>query len=172
MHNMQIENEVNFKCPLNYWCDSFIKVFILLVFAKCLRNMFLLDFYWPYSLTLRLNRHNVPLKLSISTLSEVLHIDLQPNATLAIFGVTDKRHFTIRKGHKNIIAFTTLLARRGTLLHWKSKNPPNVSLWLRDLMQFIELEKIKYTLRGSRAKFFSIWDPVLTYLHKLKTMPT
>lgn len=28
--------------------------------------MFLLDFYWPHSPTLRVNRHNVPLKLSIS----------------------------------------------------------------------------------------------------------
>lgn len=106
------------------------------------------------------------------TLSEALNIDLQPSATMAIFGITEKRHTTLRKSYKNIIAFTTLLARRRLLLHWKSKNPPKVSMWLRDLTQFIHLEKIKYTLRESRDKFFSVWDPVLTYLNNLKTLPT
>ena len=78
---------------------------------------------------------------------------------MTIFGITDRRCSTIRKRYKNIIAFTMLLASRRILLHWKSKNPPNVCLWLSDLMQFIQLEKVKYTLRGSRDKFFFIWDP-------------
>lgn len=106
------------------------------------------------------------------TLSEALHIDLQPNATMAIFGTTDRQYTTFRKNYKNIIAFTTLLARRRILLHWKSKNPPKVSLWFSDLTQFIQLEKIKYTLRGSKEKFFSVWDPVLKHLLKLKNVPT
>lgn len=105
------------------------------------------------------------------TLSKALNIDLQPSAVAAIFGVVDGRHYTITKEHKNIIAFTTLLARRRILLHWKSKNPPKVSLWLSDLMQFMQLEKIKYSLRGSKDKFFSTWEPVLTYLTGLKVLP-
>lgn len=105
-------------------------------------------------------------------LSEALNINLQTNVAVAIFGTTDRRHTTLRKSYKNIIAFTTLLARRTILLHWKSKNPPKVSLWFSDLTQFIQLEKIKYTLRGSRDKFYSVWDSVLMHLGKLKTVPT
>lgn len=82
------------------------------------------------------------------TLSEVLNIDLQPNATSAIFGIRDRRHFTISKAHKNIIAFTTLLAHRRILLHWKSKNTPNASLLLRDLMQFVQLRENKVHIQG------------------------
>ena len=105
------------------------------------------------------------------TLSKALHIDLQPNAAAAIFGIIDRRQYTITRGHENIIAFTTLLARRRILLHWKSKNPPKVSAWLSDLMQFIQLEKIKYSLRGSRDEFFLTWGPVLKYLDGLKVLP-
>ena len=105
------------------------------------------------------------------TLSEALNTDFQPNAAAAIFGITDRRHSIVRKSYKNILAFVTLLARRRILLHWKSKNPPKASLWMCDLMHFIQLEKIKYSLRGSRDKFYSTWDPVLKYIGKLKTIP-
>lgn len=65
---------------------------------------------------------------------------------MAIFGIAGRQYTTFRKSYKNIIAFTTLLARRRILvLHWKSKNPAKVSLWFSDLTQFIQLEKIKYS---------------------------
>lgn len=105
-------------------------------------------------------------------LSEALNIDFQPNANMAIFGITDISHTPLRKSYKNIIAFMTLLARKRILLYWKSKNPPRISLWFSDLTQFTQLEKIKYTLRGSRDKFFFIWDLVLRHLGELKTIPT
>ncbi len=105
------------------------------------------------------------------TLSKALNIDFQPKAAAAIFGITDRRHSTIWKRHKNIIAFTTLLACRRILLHGKSKFPIKESLWLSDLMQFIQLEKMRYSIRGWRDKFFSVWDPVLTDIGKLKALP-
>lgn len=89
-----------------------------------------------------------------NTLSEALNVELQPNAVMGIFGVTERGHRTLRKSHKNIIAFTTLLARRRILLHWKSKKPPKAALWFSDLTQFIQLEKIKYALKGSKERFF------------------
>ena len=53
------------------------------------------------------------------TLSEALNINLQPNVAMAIFGTTDRKSTTLRKSYKNIIAFTTLLAYKRILLHWK-----------------------------------------------------
>lgn len=81
-------------------------------------------------------------------LSEALNVDLQPSPTMAIFGIADKRHTTLMKRSKTVIAFMMLLARRRLLLHWKSKNLPNVSMWFINLAQFIQLEKIRSTLRN------------------------
>uniref|UniRef100_A0A3B3HDP0 Reverse transcriptase domain-containing protein n=1 Tax=Oryzias latipes TaxID=8090 RepID=A0A3B3HDP0_ORYLA len=105
------------------------------------------------------------------TLSQALKIDLEPNAAMAIFGITGGKQSILSKQNKHIIAFTTLDARRRILLHWKSNKPPKVSLWFSDLLQFMELEKIKYTLRGSRDKFLSVWGPILSYFNELKTVP-
>lgn len=105
------------------------------------------------------------------SLSDALNIDFQPSAAAAIFGITVSEYPVVRNSHKNIIAFATLLARRRILLHWKSKHPPKVSMWLSDLMLFLRLEKIKYSLRGSSDTFFSIWNPVLKYLNNLDTLP-
>ncbi|KAF3850321.1 hypothetical protein F7725_020040, partial [Dissostichus mawsoni] len=46
----------------------------------------------------------------------------------------------------------TSLARTRILLEWKSSIPP---LWLKDLMMYLNLEKIKYNLRGSSELFES-----------------
>ena len=40
-----------------------------------------------------------------------------------------------------------------------------------DLMMYLKLEKIKYALRGSNDRFYDIWNPVITYFEKLKTLP-
>ena len=106
------------------------------------------------------------------TLSDALNIDFQPNAVTAIFGIAVGKYSTLSVGHKNVVAFTTLLARRRILLHWKSKNPPKVSMWLNDLMHYIQLEKIKYSLRGSRDKFFSVWGLILAHLDNLNSLDT
>ena len=54
----------------------------------------------------------------------------------------------------NIVAFTSLIARLWILLGWKSQAPPSVGLWLKDIMGFLKLEKIEFSVRGSTAKFF------------------
>ena len=47
----------------------------------------------------------------------------------------------------NITQFVTLLARGLILLNWKQKKPPTHAALLNDVMQHLELEKIKYLLR-------------------------
>ena len=102
-------------------------------------------------------------------LSEALNINLQTNVAVAIFGTTDRRHTTLRKSYKNIIAFTHI---EEYYCIGNRKNPSKVSLWFSGLTHFIQLETIKYTLRGSRDKFISVWEPILTHLGKLKTLPS
>lgn len=65
------------------------------------------------------------------------------------------------------IAFVTLLARRLILLKWKSRTPPSHIHWIRDVLNFAKLEKIRHLLRGSQAKFSKTWDPFFEYVGKL-----
>lgn len=89
---------------------------------------------------------------------------LDPNPNCALFGLTSKqsRAFLPAKAHV-VIALTTLLARRLILFKWKQHTPPSFSHWVKDVMYFLKLEKIKYTLKGSSQTFFKVWKPFLEY---------
>lgn len=103
-------------------------------------------------------------------MSSVLGVNLQPCPLIAIFGIPDPS-LALNPTQKDIIAFTSLLARRSLLLHWKSAKYPSVSRWLRDVMYFLKLEKIKYTLRGCTVKFFHKWQPFISYFTNLVVLP-
>ena len=104
------------------------------------------------------------------TISLALNLNLQPNAYSVIFVTVPSEIQTIKK-HIDIIAFTTLLAHRRILMHWKSSTPPITSLWMSDLILYLKLERMKYTLKGSKDCFYSPWNPVMSYLGTLKSLP-
>lgn len=100
------------------------------------------------------------------TLSEVLGSSLSPCPLIAIFGVAPAGDL-FTKHQADFVAFASLVARRRVLLHWKSTNPPSASSWLKDLMYFFPIEKIKHTVRGSLKKFHKTWDPFNLYVTSL-----
>ncbi|KAF3840930.1 hypothetical protein F7725_006792 [Dissostichus mawsoni] len=75
-------------------------------------------------------------------------------------------------GQLDILAFTSLLARRLLLLHWKSKKAPSNAKWRSDVMSFLKLEKIKYSLRGGTSMFYTKWQPFLTFFQSLAFLST
>ena len=101
-------------------------------------------------------------------LSVALNLVLTPSATMAIFGVLPD-HLS-RNAMVGSITFATLLARRQILLEWKSSSAPKPSLWLKDLMSFINLEKVKLNLKGFPQTFDHTWGPIINYISKLKTL--
>ena len=104
-----------------------------------------------------------------NVLSEALEVRMEPCVLMAIFGVPDEVTTWTEK-QCNIISFVTLLARRQILLNWKSNTPPTAARWLQDVMMFLHLEKIKFTIRGS-DKFLSVWGPLISYFDGLDTLP-
>ena len=68
-------------------------------------------------------------------LSDIVKVRLEPSPQIAIFGVPPDLELLSKK-KSNMVAFTTLIARRRILLGWKSPNPPSISLWLKDVMSF------------------------------------
>lgn len=100
------------------------------------------------------------------SLSEVTGKRIVPDAITALFGVTPVT-MPLSAELKIFIAFVSLLARRLILLNWKSPTPPSHIHWIRDVLYFAKLEKIRHLLRGSQEKNFKTWDPFFEYVGKL-----
>lgn len=58
----------------------------------------------------------------------------------------------------------TLPATCWLLLQWKSPSPLTVALWFQDTISFLELEKIKSTLRGKNWQVLSKMDSLFVLL--------
>ena len=104
------------------------------------------------------------------TLSEGIKILIKPCPLIAIFGISSES-LTFTRNQSDIIAFTSLLACRRILLVWTSCAPPAVATWLRDVLFFRKLEKVKFTVKGSVQKFYLKWQPFVTNFENLKVMP-
>jgi hypothetical protein len=85
---------------------------------------------------------------------------------IALFGVMPRDTIWPAWLH-DVVAFTTLLARRLILLNWKRPVPPSHTRWLKGIMFCLKLEKIKFTLRGAANKFEKVWMPFLTYFDNI-----
>ena len=101
--------------------------------------------------------------------SKMFQKDVTPNPICALFGCTPEIHGL--KGKAGVvIAFTSLIARRLILLSWKKDTPPTSPRWIRDIMHFLTLEKIRSTLKGSLQKFERAWTPFLEYYKSLQIL--
>lgn len=76
------------------------------------------------------------------SLSETFNIHLQPCAEGVIFGLLPDAQLLSEK-IKNGIAFASLLAQRSSLQGRKSPFPPKPDLWMKDVMLYLGLEKVK-----------------------------
>lgn len=103
-----------------------------------------------------------------STLSKALNKPVLSSPLTSIFGVPED--FTLFNRENNCIAFAPLVARRRILLHWKDKNPPSPNSWLKDLISFLYLEKIKYGIRGCSDKFYKTWNPILSLIDSIPSL--
>lgn len=104
------------------------------------------------------------------TLSKVTSIPITPSPIAALFGVLPAES-PLPKYLLAFVAFLTLLARRLILMTWKGPYVPTHSRWIGDVLHFMQLEKIKHTLRGSLPKFDTIWQPFSEYIDGIQIIP-
>ena len=103
-------------------------------------------------------------------LTRVLGIRIRMDPLIAIFGTpTEQLH--VGSLQLEVLAFTSLLARHRILLMWKSPNPPSISVWLKDVMFFIKLEKITLSVKGCSIKFTKKLNYFIIYFNSLSTLP-
>ncbi|MBN3289039.1 LIN1 transcriptase, partial [Polypterus senegalus] len=98
-------------------------------------------------------------------LSDSLGLTIPPNPLTAVFGVLPEG-LKVEKDKQIVIAFTTLLARRLILINWKNPNSPLLSQWETDVLYYLKLEKIKYSVRGSVQTFFKTWQDLISNILK------
>ena len=101
--------------------------------------------------------------------SDVLGVKLAVCPLIATFGVPSRRQPLSRR-QADAVAFASLLARRRILLSWTSLQPPSISVWLKDLVFFLKLEKIKYNIRGRGDSFGKKWQKFITFFNDLPTL--
>ena len=106
-------------------------------------------------------------KLIFDAFSETIGVPVEPSPFLALFGVTPQ-NMHLSSYNCKMVAFCTLLARRLILFKWKDSLPPTFSHWIKEIMQYLKLEKIRYSLQGSVQRFYAIWQPFLTFVEKIK----
>lgn len=97
-----------------------------------------------------------------NTFSCICEQKIYPEPIIAIFGVVPDNS-GISRHQSDLMAFSTLLARRLILLSWKSPTPPSHSRWIREVMSALNLEKIRCTIQGSLKRFHKTWHPFLDY---------
>ncbi len=101
--------------------------------------------------------------------SDVLKIKLDICPLIAIFGVPSQCQ-PLNHKQGSAVTFASLLARSRILLSWTSPQPPSISVWLKDLIFFLKLEKVKYNIRGRRECFFEKWQQCITYFNDIQIL--
>ncbi len=92
------------------------------------------------------------------SISKITGEQIDPSPLTGLFGIVSPT-CSLSPHNVALIGFVTLLTRRIILAKLKSPTPPPHSLWKKDILQFVKLEKIGSVLRGSLRKFYKTWDP-------------
>ena len=106
------------------------------------------------------------------SLSDIVGKPLDPDPLTAVFGVRGP-NVRLSSVQNIMVTFVTLLARRLILLNWKQVRAPTYTALMKDVMHYLQLEKIKFELRGSEDKFYKTWQPLIdNFNNSVLTPPT
>ncbi len=100
------------------------------------------------------------------SMSKVAGKLIKPNAMTALFGVSLPM-VPLSSLEAAFIAFVTLLARRLTLFKWKCPTAPSHTVWIKEIFNCVNLEKIRCIKNGSLRKFSKMWDLFFKYVQEL-----
>ena len=96
--------------------------------------------------------------------------DISPCPLFVIFGVP-LNYPEITKKKLKVLSFATLITHKCILLQWKLSKPPADWSWQTDVMLFLKLEKVEFSLRETTKKFNLAWQPIRSYFVKVSIVP-
>lgn len=95
--------------------------------------------------------------------SKICGQTITPDYHAAIFGVPPPGR-KVSNLQANVLAFASLLARRLILFNWKSNSAPSFLQWLRDVLSFLALEKLRYKICKVHRNFTQTWSPFIEFV--------
>lgn len=99
----------------------------------------------------------------INCLSEVFYVNIPLSAKLCVLGIYPD-NFSRTKSQKKLLDFGLLLARRAIALNWKKMEAPSLHQWIKELSEYIGLERLTYITKGKQKDFNKLWDPYLNII--------
>lgn len=69
----------------------------------------------------------------------------------------------------NPIHTASPIAKRLIAPKQKDETLPSYTHWIRDLVLFVQLKKIRFTLNGSTDRFYTNWQPFITHVENLRS---
>ena len=97
--------------------------------------------------------------------SQICRKEITPSFHSAIFGILPP-DCAATSPQTNALAFASLLARRLILLNWKSAKSPSFQQWLKDVMSFLPLEKLRYKVDRAQKNFVLTWSPFVDFVER------
>ncbi len=85
---------------------------------------------------------------------------------MAMFSVPSTER-SITSYQSTTIAFASLLARRLIFILWKAACPPSFIQSILEVMIYLKIEKLRFSLNKSLEKYNRIWFPFIDYLKNL-----
>ena len=58
-----------------------------------------------------------------------------------------------------ILDFGLLHVRRTIDLNWTNMEAPSIELWIKELSEYIGLERLTYITKGKTEEFVQLWEP-------------
>lgn len=99
-------------------------------------------------------------------ISEAFHKTIDPSPLIALFGLPPS-NVCLSKAKKEALAFASVVAKKAILQTWKSPHAPSYVHWMRDLLNCLHLEKIRFTRQNNAAKFDNTWGPFMSLFSSL-----
>ncbi len=93
--------------------------------------------------------------------SKICGQTIAPDYHTAIFGVPPP---SCKVSNLRANALASLLARRLILFNWKSNTSPSFLQWLREVLSFLPLEKLRYKIYKARKNFTLTWSPFIEFV--------
>ena len=90
------------------------------------------------------------------TFKQAFNTNLEPNPLTALFGLPQTKN--LPSTTQRVMAFTILLARVIILLKWKYVSSLSHNSWLCEILQCLQLEKLRFSQKGSLTAFHKTGD--------------
>lgn len=96
--------------------------------------------------------------------SSVFNIILTPDPDTALLGHSNMLR-NLDCNVRTALSLCMIIAKRCILQLWKFDVAPKFETWLRELMNILHVERLRYELSGNILKFSKIWSPVLEHMN-------